>query len=76
MRSFVNIASFAHAHEFAVLRLLLEKEELRFYFQNETTGSVVPFLGAITLKVHPDDVVKAKKIIQTMDDWTKLRKVP
>lgn len=68
MLNFIKIASFTYAHEYSVLQHLLEQENLRFYFQNETVLGVLPFyshaLGGIFLKVHPDDVLAAKEIIE------------
>lgn len=75
----MTLATYTYAHEFVVLKLLLEQEGLRFYFENETIMSLLPFysyaLGGIALKVHPDDVPKAKKILDEMEGRTKLRKV-
>ncbi|MDN6317794.1 MAG: DUF2007 domain-containing protein [Flavobacteriaceae bacterium] len=68
MLNFIKIASFTYAHEYSILQHLLEQEDLRFYFQNETILGVLPFysnaLGGIFLKVHPDDVLAAKEIIE------------
>lgn len=79
MESFVTLATYTYAHEFAVLKLLLEQEDLRFYFENETIMSVLPFysyaMGGIALKVHPEDVPEAKKILQELEGRAKLRKV-
>lgn len=67
MLDFVKIAVFSFPHEYAVLRLLLEKEGVRFFFQNETAIGVMPFysnaIGGIFLKVHPDDEQRAKLIL-------------
>lgn len=68
MNEFVKLAVFTYPHEYTVLKLLLEKNELRFFFQNETVIGVVPFysnaLGGIFLKVHPDDVPEARAILE------------
>jgi len=68
MNEFVKLAVFTYPHEYTVLKLLLEKNELRFFFQNETVIGVVPFysnaLGGIFLKVHPDDVTEARAILE------------
>jgi hypothetical protein len=75
MGSFVTIATFTHSHELAVLKLLLEQEGLRFYFQNETIAGLVPLLDGIELKVHTEEVLEAKKILQELEGRGKLRKV-
>ncbi|HET8808935.1 MAG TPA: DUF2007 domain-containing protein [Flavobacteriaceae bacterium] len=67
MNNFVTIATFTYHHEYVVLKLLLEQKNIRFFFQNETIIGLVPFysnaLGGIFLKVHPEDVERAKKIM-------------
>ncbi|WP_127845982.1 DUF2007 domain-containing protein [Psychroflexus aestuariivivens] len=68
MQEFIKIAVFTFQNEYAVLRLLLEQANIRYFFQNETVIGVIPFysnaLGGIFLKVHPDDLVEAKKILE------------
>lgn len=67
MTNYIKIAAFTYPHEYAVLKLVLEQNEIRFFFQNETVIGVVPFysnaLGGIFLKVHPDNVEEAKRIL-------------
>lgn len=67
MLNYVKIAAFTFQYEYAVLRHLLEQEEIRFFFQNETAMGIMPFhhnaLGGIYLKVHPEDVKKAEDIL-------------
>ena len=67
MNGYIKIAVFNFQHEYAVLQLLLEQADIRFFFQNETALGVMPFyanaIGGIILKVHPDDVVEAHQII-------------
>lgn len=70
MEHYETIAIFTYQSEYAILRLLLEQENLRFVFQNETMISVLPFhsnaLGGIRLKVHPEDKDRA---LQILDKW-------
>lgn len=72
MLDFKKLAVFSFPHEYAVLRLLLEKKDIRFFFQNETAIGVMPFysnaIGGIFLKVHQDDLDKAKVILRTFDE--------
>ncbi len=67
MTAYIKIAVFTYPSEYAVLKLLLEQHEIRFFFQNETAISILPFhsnaIGGIILKVHPEDVDKAKEIL-------------
>lgn len=69
MKHFVQAAVFTYAHEFAVLRLILEQKAINHFFQNETMLSVLPFhsfaLGGIRLMVHKNDL---EKVLQIIDD--------
>lgn len=68
MTAYVKIASYTYAYQYAVIQHLLELAEIRYVFQNETVLGILPFyanaLGGIILKVHPDDVLQAKEIIE------------
>lgn len=72
MEDFKTIAIFTFPSEYAVLQHLFEQASLRFVFQNETMISVLPFhsnaFGGIRLKVHPQDIEKAKAIIVSLED--------
>ena len=67
MEHYETIAIFTYQSEYAVLRLLLEQENIRFVFQNETMISVLPFhsnaLGGIRLKVHQEDKELALQVL-------------
>jgi hypothetical protein len=77
MENFKTIAIFTYQSEYAILRLLLEKEEIRHVFLNETMLSVLPFhsnaFGGIRLQVHQNDVEAAIKIIKELDGTSNLR---
>lgn len=70
MINYVVAAVFTYAHEFAVLRLILEQRQITHFFQNETMLSVIPFhsfaLGGIRLMVHPDDLEQVNEIINDL----------
>lgn len=72
MTNFIKIASFTYPHEYAILKLVLEQNEIRFFFQNETVIGIVPFysnaLGGIFLKVHPEDVEEANQILKNFEE--------
>ena len=72
MEDFKTMAVFSNSDEYIVLKHLLEQAEIRFIFQNETMISVLPFhsnaFGGIRLKVHPQDIEKAKVIIFSLED--------
>lgn len=68
MTDFIKIAIFTYPHEYTVLKLVLEKNNIQFFFQNETVIGMIPFysnaLGGIFLKVHPNDLEQAKAILR------------
>ena len=71
MRNFVTLAVFTYPHEYTVLKLLLEQEQIQHFFVNETMVEVFPFysnaLGGILLKVHRLDIDRAKEILDSFD---------
>tara|TARA_R110002050_G_C8885117_1_gene509098 strand:- start:921 stop:1160 length:240 start_codon:yes stop_codon:yes gene_type:complete len=77
MKHFKTIAIFQYPAEYAVLQLLFDQEEIRYFFQNETMIGVFPFysnaLGGIRLQVHVDDIVQAKEIIKNLDHPSNLK---
>lgn len=77
MKDFVTIATFMYPHEYAVLRLLFDKESIQYFFENETMVSVFPFysnaLGGIHLKVHPADKERAQQILNSFNDSSTLK---
>ena len=72
MKDFVILATFTYPHEYAVLKLILEQEQIRHFFQNETMIGVFPFysnaIGGIQLKVHLEDKERAEEIINSFND--------
>lgn len=77
MKNFIEIAKFTYEYEYSVLRLLLEKEAIRFYFKNETILGITPFysnaLGGIVLFVHKKDEQKALKILEDFNSKSNLQ---
>lgn len=69
MKQFITLSTFTYQHEYSVLKLLLEQEQIRFFFENETMIGVFPFyshaLGGIRLKVHPKDYDKALRVLNS-----------
>lgn len=70
MKNFVVASVFTYAHEFAVLRLILEQKDISHFFKNETMLSVLPFhshaLGGIRLMVHEKDLDEVHQIIEDL----------
>ncbi len=77
MKDFITIATFTHPNDYAILRLLLERENISFFFENETMVSVFPFysnaLGGIHLKIHPKDKAIVQQIIDDLNTNSHLR---
>ena len=70
MEGFETIAIFTYPSEYTVLEHLLQQQDIRYIFQNETMISVLPFhsnaIGGIQLKVHAQDKRAAIKIIEDL----------
>ncbi len=77
MEGFITIAIFYYPHEIEILKHLLNREGIAYYFENEAMLSVVPMysiaLGGIRLKIHPNDAELVQQIIDSLDDKTDLR---
>lgn len=77
MEAFITVAIFEYQHEIEILRHLLDREGIVYFFENETILSVVPMysvaLGGIKLKVHPDYAETVREILDRLDDKTNLR---
>ncbi len=77
MKDFITIATFTYPNEYAILRLLLERENISFFFENETMIGVFPFysnaLGGINLKIHLKDKKRVLKIIEELNTNSHLR---
>lgn len=71
MKDFEVVAIFMYAHEYTVLRHLLEHENIRYFFENENTAAVLPLdsiaLGGIRLKVHKRDVKRTRQLIEQLN---------
>ena len=71
MHNFISVAVFTYPHEYAILRLLMDQQGIKYFFENETMIQVFPFysnaLGGIHLKVHPLDKQKVLKIIEDLN---------
>lgn len=76
MKEFVTIARFTYPSEYAVLKLLLNRNNINFIFLNETAINVMPFhsnaFGGIRLQVHKKDKERAIQIIKELNNTSKL----
>jgi hypothetical protein len=70
MQAFITIAIFDYIHEIEILKHRLDQERIQYYFENELISSIVPMyttaLGGIRLKIHPNDFILVKSILQEM----------
>ncbi len=77
MEDFKTIAIFTFPHEYVVLRLLFDQEEIQYVFLHETMIGVLPFhsnaFGGIRLQVHKNDIERAIKIMNNLNDSADLR---
>ncbi len=72
MKDYICLATFTYPHEYFVLKLKFEEAHIRHYFQNETLIGLLPLssfaFGGIRLMVHPSDLIRAKQIIDSLND--------
>ncbi|MBV1923225.1 MAG: DUF2007 domain-containing protein [Flavobacteriaceae bacterium] len=77
MEDFKTIARFTYPSDYAVLELVLQQNEIRYVFLNETVINVLPFhsnaFGGIRLQVHKNDEQKAIQIIKDLDPTSDLK---
>ena len=72
MTEFVTVATFNFTHEITILKTILENKGIPYLFQNENLISVDPLAsfayGGIILKVHPNDVLQVKEILNNLSE--------
>ncbi len=77
MKDFVIVKTYTYPYEYAILKLLLDKEGISYFFENETMIGVFPTysnaLGGINLKVHRRDKTRVLQIIEDLDTSSHLR---
>jgi hypothetical protein len=77
MKDYKTIAFFTFPNEYAVLKLLLDQEEIDYIFLHETMIGVLPFhsnaFGGIKLQVYERDIEKAEKIMNGLNEASDLR---
>ncbi|MGX1022954.1 putative signal transducing protein [Flavobacterium sp. CS20] len=68
MQTYTTIARFSYTFEYVILKLLLDKADIRYFFKNEQFASIMPMnaIGnnGILLMVHQADEVEAKQILK------------
>ncbi len=68
MQTYTTIARFSYTFEYVVLKLLLDKAGIRYFFKNEQFASIMPMSAignnGILLMVHQADRVEAVQILE------------
>jgi len=63
---YIQLAVFTYESEYSILKNLLDQDNIRYIFKNETISTVLPFhshaFGGIRLLIHPDDYKEALEI--------------
>jgi len=76
MEEFQIIAIFNYSHEIVVIKHLLEQEQIKYFFENETLVSIDPFAsfayGGIKLKVHFSDFEKVQTLLDHLNNNLKI----
>jgi hypothetical protein len=76
MEEFQTIAIYNYSHEIVVIKHLLEQEEIRYFFENETLVSIDPFAsfayGGIKLKIHLNDFEKVQALLDHLNNNLKI----
>ncbi|MCL6461534.1 hypothetical protein SAMN05444372_107138 [Flavobacterium micromati] len=76
MEEFQTIAIYNYSHEIVVIKHLLEQEEIRYFFENETLVSIDPFAsfayGGIKLKIHLNDFEKVQALLDHLNNKLKI----
>ncbi|MCF6308281.1 MAG: DUF2007 domain-containing protein [Flavobacteriaceae bacterium] len=71
MKDFITVAFFTYPSEYVILKLLLQQEEIDYFFLNETSSSILPITirgkGGIQLQVNRKDEDKVLKIISDFE---------
>jgi hypothetical protein len=76
MIKFITIATFNFAHEITILKTILDREGIRYLFQNENLVSIDPLAsfayGGIQLKIHPKDKEVVQQILDDLNNNLKI----
>lgn len=77
MKEYITVAIFNYQHETFIIKNLLEQEGIKYIFENETLVSIDPFAsiayGGIKLKVHSNDLERAKQILDSFKNDNHLK---
>jgi len=72
MNAMITVAIFQLPQELYILKTVLERESITYYFENETIVSIDPFasiaLGGIKLKVHPENKERTLQLLEDLNN--------
>lgn len=70
--NFIRIATYNQPHEIAVIKAVLDDQEIAYYFKNENAIAADPLLsvatGGIDLMVKEEDAERATVLINSIED--------
>lgn len=68
MQNYITIARYTYTYEYVILKLLLDKAHIRYFFKNEQFASIMPMSAignnGILLQVLEEDKTEAIKILE------------
>jgi hypothetical protein len=68
LQNYITIARYTYTYEYAILKLLLDKAHIRYFFKNEQFASIMPMSAignnGILFQVHEADKEEAVKILE------------
>jgi len=68
LQNYSTIARFSYTFEYVILKLLLDKSGIRYFFKNEQFASIMPMSAignnGILLMVHEHDKTEAEQILE------------
>jgi hypothetical protein len=72
MNAMITVEIFQLPQELYILKTVLERESIPYYFENETIVSIDPFasiaLGGIKLKVHPENKERTLQLLEDLNN--------
>lgn len=71
LQNYITIARYTYTYEYAILKLLLDKADILYFFKNEHFASIMPMSAignnGILLMVHENDKTEAEQILENFN---------
>lgn len=68
MKDYISIARFSYSYEYVILKILLDRAGILYFFKNEQFASIMPMSAignnGIFLMVHHQDKIEAEQILK------------